>query len=104
MSAFVSSVRSTMHHCASKGIDAPINDLTFWNDLHSYRKVDQDIAEAALLTLENHLWYLSEELTPLSLFSDKVDATQKTRIAKRIMKHKGNPEYIFTLLYGHITN
>ena len=74
---------------ASKGIDAPVNDLEFWNAMQVYHKIDKDVASAALYSFENHLWYLSEELTPLCLFSAKVNPKQKSQIAKKIMKTKG---------------
>ena len=74
--------------CASKGIDAPVNDLEFWKLLHHYMKVDKGMAIAALVSLARHLWYLSEELAPLCIFSGKLTAYQKTQIAKRILKYK----------------
>ena len=37
--------------------------------------------------LEDHLWYLSEELVVLSLFSKKMDDAQKNRCRKAMLKH-----------------
>lgn len=74
---------------ASKGIDAPIHDLEFWNAMQSYKKGDPDVADAAITALERHLWYLTEEMAPISLFSDKLTNADKSAIAKEILKQKG---------------
>ena len=81
---------------SSKGIDAPVNDLAFWNDMQTLKKVDKPIADAALASMENHMWYTSEELSPLAMFSDKVSASEKTKMAKRILKYRR--EHIETCL------
>lgn len=73
---------------ASRGVDAPVDDLIMWNHLKQYRSVDPVVADAALASLERHLWYLTEELTPLSLFSDKLSNVEKSKMAKRINREK----------------
>ena len=50
-----------------------------------------------LQKIENHLWYESERLVVLSLFSDKLSYLEKDRMAKKIIqnsqyfKRNGNP-------------
>ena len=77
---------------ASIGVDAPYNDLEFWNTMKSFS--DKEIADAAIMTQERHMWYITEELTPLCLFSDKLSHSEKGSIAKKILKMKKdyNPE------------
>lgn len=53
-------------------INAPFNDLEFYKEMLIYKKIDNDVAVAALEAFNRHLWYLTEEMVPLSLFSDKV--------------------------------
>lgn len=60
--------------------DAPLNDLNMYNDLHRYAQINKKISDSASAKLSRHLWYLSEELVPLSLFSDKVPIREKKKI------------------------
>ena len=45
--------------------------------------------QASLEKLKHHLWYLSERLIPLSLFSSRVEDQQKSELAKEILDYKG---------------
>ena len=75
-------------------INAPFNDLEFYKEMLIYKKIDNDVAVAALEAFNRHLWYLTEEMVPLSLFSDKVSDCEKTKIAKTILKNiKENCEH-----------
>ena len=47
--------------------DSPINDLEFLSSIKSYS--DNTISSAAEKAIKNHLWYLTEELVPLAIFS-----------------------------------
>ncbi|KAF0297757.1 hypothetical protein FJT64_004800 [Amphibalanus amphitrite] len=66
------------------GADAPVNDLHFVKQLLRYRAVDRDVADTALKVLRRHGWYLTQELVVFSLFSDKVDVDEKSRLAARL--------------------
>ena len=74
---------------ASRAVDAPVNDLEMWKFLQQYKTVDKNLATKAILSLERHLWYLTEELTPLCLFSDKLSNAEKSQMARNIHKQKG---------------
>jgi len=63
--------------CATK---APAGDLQLWLDFRHYENTDPAISTAARKVLENHLWYLSDELVGLSLFSDNVSPVVKSAI------------------------
>jgi len=65
--------------------DAPVNDLQLINKLLSYKEIDNKLATVALQSLGKHLWYLTAELTPLSLFSSKLSNSSKDKIAKRLL-------------------
>ena len=86
----------------SSAVDAPFNDLqlhkTLQEDLIVFEKSkDQypplffDVAQAYLHKFDNHLWYLSERLSVLSLFSSKVTVSEKKSIAQRLLKYKETP-------------
>ena len=95
---------------AARGIDSPVNDLEFWNDMKNYMTDDPEVADAAITALERHLWYVTEEMAPLSLFSEKVSNGEKSQIARQILKQKRKYRphficckymYFIILLYSH---
>lgn len=45
--------------------DAPLNDLSFLQDLQTYQSVDREVAAVAMVALNRHLNYMSEELSPV---------------------------------------
>ena len=59
------------------------NDLGFYKEMLIYKKFDNDVA--ALETFNRHLWYLTEEISPLSIFSNKVSDHDKAKITKTIL-------------------
>ena len=60
---------------------APKNDLILIRSLEHYRTQDGTIGKAALINaFKNHLWYLTEELVCLALFSSTVDSTPLSRL------------------------
>ena len=56
------------------------------NKLISYRKVDKPCADAAIKALSAHLWYLTEELAPLALFSSQVPNETKQQMADMLLR------------------
>lgn len=86
---------------SSLGRDAPVNDLNFWKALIKFKSYDEDIACVAIAALERHMWYLTEELSPLSIFSNKISDQEKSLIAKQIIKCKS--EYIAEQSMGQPT-
>jgi hypothetical protein len=57
---------------SKKAKDAPYNQLKLMKDICAWFKVDPEIADLALHKFLKHCWYLTAELTPLALVSDKV--------------------------------
>lgn len=60
--------------------EAPAQDLQLWYNLKDYEQIDRQIATTAKKVLENHLWYLSDELVGLALFSDNVSTEEKSAL------------------------
>jgi len=48
--------------------------------MESFRSIDIQVAEVALHKMKAHLWYISEDLAELSLFSDKALADEKKQM------------------------
>lgn len=64
--------------------DAGINDLNILKELEEYKIIDNELANIAIDALSRHLYYLSEELIVLCLFSDKLSASCKSEIATKL--------------------
>jgi hypothetical protein len=56
---------------APNAVDAAINDLNLVQKLETFKSINPIISKRALEKISHHLWYLSPEMVPLSLFSDK---------------------------------
>ena len=70
---------------SSIGRDAPANDLDLFSKLFKFRSEDSQMADEALVVLRRHLWYLTPEVVIFSLFSPKVSADEKSRLACRLL-------------------
>ena len=71
--------------------DAPAIDLKLMLDLEVASKklptvLMKNLAVASYKKMTNHLWYLSERLVPLALFSNKVSDLEKANIVKEMKK------------------
>lgn len=73
--------------------EAPMNDLNLWLNLKKYEVIDFELCTAARQVLERHLWYLSDELVGLALFSDVVTSSEKKKIVDG-MKTEPEPRHI----------
>jgi len=87
---------------SSIGIDAPVNDLEFLQNMLIYRKEDVVVADAAYQKLSNHRWYLNEDTVAFSFFSDHPLVTVKVKesMALRLLStsppdefHRGVPVF-----------
>lgn len=74
----------------TNAVDAPYNDLQLWKELDEYKTVDEEIVTAALAAHKRHLWYLSDELAVLSLFSNKVSINDKADMATKMTQNVGD--------------
>ena len=65
----------------------PANDLELINELLTCREVDYAMAKKVMDKLKNQLWYLVEDMAPLSLFSPIVSEDMKDRIVKKMLTY-----------------
>lgn len=77
---FVTLIYVKFWNQCSNSTDAPYNDLQFLKELDAYKQFDPEIAEVACTAMKRHLWYLSDELIVLALFSEKVSAEDKNEM------------------------
>jgi len=61
--------------------DASIYDLQFYHDMINYRLIDEEVANVVWHKLQNHRWYLTKEVVPLTIFSNIPDATPELKQA-----------------------
>ena len=69
-------------------VDAPWNDLSLHKRLLEYADVNAGISASAIKALKRHFWYLTEEMIPLSLFSEIVPAQERQALARRLLELK----------------
>ena len=65
---------------------APYNDLLLLKTFENYRNIDKISADAAIKAISNHLWYLTEELVPLALFSSSVSDSTKAKMVEKLQE------------------
>jgi len=83
---------------SSKVAEAPYNDILLINSMLNYAQINVICSSAALKGLSKHLWYLTEELAPLILFSDVVDDGTKQKVAEKLLTMD---KQFFTLRHGN---
>ena len=69
----------------TNGADAPYHQLIMYKDLLALRPQSPKIVDAALTRLQSHLWYVSEEITPLALTSSFVSNEERVAMAEVTM-------------------
>lgn len=77
---FITLIYVKFWNVCSNAADAPYNDLQFLKELDAYKQFDPEVAEVAITAMKRHLWYLSDELIVLGLFSEKVSTEDKNEM------------------------
>lgn len=67
-------------------VKAPYQDLCFLKAMKAYETIDKSISRAALQKFCQHLWYLTDEVSILSLFDDAVDLDTKVKMIANLAK------------------
>lgn len=69
-------------------------------ELILYRNINSCVSQSALKKMSSHLWYLNEELTPLSLFDDSLSVSVKEKMVEAMKNREssivGCKRYIVT--------
>ena len=87
-SLFVALVYAIQWNQAMFPSHAPYNELLFMRQL--YRGIPcLRVAQVALIVFMRHLWYVSEDLVPLSLFDERVTKEKKAAMVHDMKKSKG---------------
>ena len=70
---------------ATNAADAPVLQLKLYRDLLALRRHYQGPVDAVLNRLQTHLYFVSEEMTPLALASPLLDDGERSALAKVLM-------------------
>lgn len=70
---------------------APRHDLELWENVQQFLVCDPQLVEGVIVSIQRHLWYLSEELVPLSLCDDLTSDLQKAAIVRKMLE-AGRPQ------------
>lgn len=62
----------------------------FMQQLHLYKSYDEEIAQIAIDSFSEHLWYLGGELITLSFFSELVPHSTKNKMRRQIQTNVTN--------------
>lgn len=83
---FVALIYTKHWNRCTNPVDAPYNDLKLMKELDAYKEIDREIADVAARAHKRHLWYLSDELVVLTLFSDKVSNYDKYLMQMKLIR------------------
>ncbi|XP_057336479.1 uncharacterized protein LOC130675041 [Microplitis mediator] len=79
---------SEMNALPPNAIKAPYCDLELLKNLIEFKKMYPQVAQAALIKLSGHLWYLHENLAVLALFDPAVSREEKLKMVDAIKNKK----------------
>ncbi|XP_064292873.1 uncharacterized protein LOC135309960 [Plodia interpunctella] len=73
-------------------VKAPYQDLCFLKTMRAYEKIDKNTSKAMLKKFTQHLWYLTEEVSVLSLFTMRLktftEEEQKQFLLRCVQEHR----------------
>jgi len=72
--------------------EASCLDLELWKDNQHFKEGDPTLVESVGLLIKGHMWYDSEELTPMALADPDLDNTTKDAIADAMLANLSGPQ------------
>jgi len=84
---FVCTIYVRVWFAAPLATSAPTNDLLMLQQIEDFQQVDSKIAGVAGAKMRLQLWYLSEDLASLPLFSDNISDYEKSTIVNALQKN-----------------
>ena len=74
--------------------DGPWNDLKYYQSMLAYAAVNPEISHSAVIAFKRHLWYITTEMVPLALWSNKIPADERHALAERLLAVKSDNAFI----------
>ena len=102
---FVVAVNIPWRVTCGSATDAPQNDLLLLKVMGQYQAIDSQVVEVTFQALRwypattskpfsGHLWYLTQEMLPLLLFSPHIPDDVKASVAKAILQSEKSEEFV----------
>ena len=85
---FITLIYSSWWISCSQSVYDPYNDLKQWRHLGMYHSINATIAATAQRAFLRHLWYLTPEMVPLSLFSSHVPDEERQALGSCLLAVK----------------
>ena len=92
MVQFILTVYTSAWTRAPIAADAPVKKIKLYITLVGYKRIDQEVAEAATKVLKRHLRNLKSEVIVFNLFVENVSLEEKTTIRDRVLATQRNSE------------
>jgi hypothetical protein len=96
---FVTLIYSQWWLTCSSAVNAPWCDLRLYQQLLKYEMIDELVSKSAIKAFKRHLWYLTEEIVPLAIFSEATPTDERQALAERLLSLK--PEDDLTVPQKH---
>ena len=82
----------------------PFNDLEllqFMYKLYKYKAVEKCVANSAMKAITKYLWYLTEEMIPLSCFSPHASVVEKEKMVETLLEKEARSSDLAVGLANH---
>ena len=80
-------------------------DLEYWHDMTTYSIFDREVANEVKHSILRQLWYLTEELSVLSLFDMELGYQQRGEVAQALLTHPKPPLFLpGQPVFPHLSN
>ena len=63
---------------------AATNDIQLYKQITTFKRVDKNVSGAALVVLQRHTWYLTEDCISIALFNPDLEDDEKNKLARKI--------------------
>ena len=63
---------------------AATNDIQLYKQITTFKRVDKNVSGAALVVLQRHTWYLTEDCISIALFNPDLEDEEKNKLAQKI--------------------
>ena len=78
----------------TEAVDSTYNLLKLYHNILDYSLVNSAVSQSAEKALKRHLWFLTPDMIPLSLFSSKVSDSEKEDIASKLLACKPTDGFV----------
>ena len=85
---YISLIHFKWWACCGSPVDAPWNDLSMYQDIIRYEVINCKVSKSAKKAFDRQLWYLTAEMVPLALFSNKVPMDERCKLATKMLEVK----------------